>query len=69
MKILKVKNFNMKRTPKMKKTPNKLGLYWAKLSSSWDWTLLQLISIKQVVTSGELLNTQSPKSHCVLLAS
>jgi len=25
---------------------NKLGLYWAKLSSSWDWTLLKLISIK-----------------------
>ena len=52
-----------------KKRENKLGLYWAKLSSSWDWKLLQLISIKQVVTSGELLNTQSPKSHRTLLAS
>ena len=27
-------------------TNNKLGLYWAKLSSSWDWTLLHLICIK-----------------------
>ena len=53
----------------MEGVKNKLGLYWAKLSSSWDWTLLQLISIKQVVTSGELLNTQSPKSHRTLLAS
>ena len=26
-----------------KKVTNKLGLYWANLSSSWDWTLIQLI--------------------------
>jgi len=25
---------------------DKLGLYWAKLSSSWDWTLLQLTCLK-----------------------
>ena len=25
---------------------NKLGLYWAKLSSSWEWTIFQLIYIK-----------------------
>ena len=27
---------------------NKLGLNWAKLSSSWDWALLQLICIEQL---------------------
>ena len=33
--------------PKQKKMKNKLGLYWAKLSSSWDWSLLQLVCITQ----------------------
>ena len=28
------------------KDVNKRGLYWAKLSSSWDWTLLLLICTK-----------------------
>ena len=26
------------------KVDNKLGLSWAKLSSSWDWTEIQLIN-------------------------
>ena len=32
---------------KTKIDENKLGLYWAKLSSSWDWSLLQLVCITQ----------------------
>ena len=33
---------NQKMSQNMIKVHNKLGLSWAKLSSSWDWALLQL---------------------------
>ena len=40
---------------------NKLGLRWAKLSSSWDWVLLQLICIinKNVPKMGQPSNNNN----------
>ena len=40
MAIINLRIFGMKKLKEM--IMNKLGLSWAKLSSSWDWGLLQL---------------------------
>ena len=42
---------------------DKLGLYWAKLSLSWDWTLLQLICIKQMISYCIFYVDQLSNSH------
>ena len=41
----------------------KLGLYWAKLSSSWDWTILQFNSLSRPTFSSTYL--KSTLDSCV----
>ena len=51
------------------KSWNKLGLYWAKLSSNWDWALLQLNSIKLMNKSSYWLNWLQPTTQNYQLPS
>ena len=41
---IKVKDNEMNKNTKSNKLKNKLGLNWAKHSSSWNWDLLHLLT-------------------------